>query len=655
METRSIEEIRRLAWSGRKDEAREALGELLCTEARLPHAEAAEIAEQLGLPAAAVREWEAAIEASPCDPAPMRRLAALLEEEGDWERAVELLERAVSLGDPDPSSIRSVVAILRREGLAERAASAIGIAAKSGIPQEIVAQLEKSLKTQDEDDFSHPGEEQGEIQAHKAPEPPSDDEVFRFLHAFSGREGIYARQWWDQAKAEGGYSPVHEPLTFKPARDHLVGATTLGVYVVRLDNTVSFMAFDVDMAKAAMERVKGDPAKARALREAVVRVSDGLRDFLSQLGMEPIIEESGYKGRHLWVLLEKPVDGSIAFQFGQTALQAFPGRDPGIGIEFFPKQARTGPGIGNLIKLPLGMHRRTGRWSRILGPDGLPAGDPHGIIRSAARLGSEALCAAVMDLRRRAAAPASAGTAITNDAAEPEEADRQVGRMPLPVPAPAWTEADFETDREISHLLKSCPVLSAVKEKAIESRVLTYDERVVLRHTLGHLQRGVPAVNWLFERCPGVRTEEFLKSQLSGNPVSCPRMRQRIPGTAANSCGDCLFTDGTDTYPHPLRHLASLPPECAAVPAAPARGESIETLCRRLGSLMERARDVEKEIAGLRVSALEAMRAAGVDRVTFPEGEFVLSQAEGEVPSLAWKPSAIQLPMGGAEKKAAGA
>jgi hypothetical protein len=172
---------------------------------------------------------------------------------------------------------------------------------------------------------------------------------------------------------ELGLIPVREPLSFKVARDHLVGALTAGVYVVRLDNTVCFCAFDVDMAKKAIEDVRGDPAKARSLRQAVVSATGALQTFLEGLGIRTIGEESGYKGRHLWALLGKPVDAALAFEFGRLVLASLPARDPRVNVEFLPKQARTGPGIGNLIKLPLGVHRRTGRWSRFLGHDDSPS------------------------------------------------------------------------------------------------------------------------------------------------------------------------------------------------------------------------------------------------------------------------------------------
>ena len=57
-----------------------------------------------------------------------------------------------------------------------------------------------------------------------------------FEALFSGREGVYARQW-ARPSGEGGYTPVHEPLTPAVIRNHLLGTFTAGLYPIRLDGT----------------------------------------------------------------------------------------------------------------------------------------------------------------------------------------------------------------------------------------------------------------------------------------------------------------------------------------------------------------------------------------------------------------------------------
>ncbi len=628
-----------LLGSGRTDEARERLQTIARKSSRgTPRRAVAELAEKAGLPALAADAWRREAEEAPSDTLPLKRLALLLEEDGEWQEAVALLEKAVGLGDPDPKTLRVLVDMLRREGLFDRARKAVMLSGELGMPKEVLAPLERSLRAPGEQE-EIPWEEEEDSAPSKAPEPPGDDDVFRFLHAFSGREGIHARQWWDPVKGAGGYSPVREPLSFKVARNHLLGATTVGSYVVRLDDTVNFFAFDIDMTKRAIENVKGDPEKARGLREAVVRVYARLRDLLDRLEIPALGEESGYKGRHLWILLEKPVDAALARQFGMLALASMGRLDPGVDIEFFPKQSRTGKGIGNLIKLPLGVHRRTGRWSRLLGADGRPAGDPHGLLRAAGRLSPEHLCSAVMNLKRSSSALQAPKASEHLDDDRGEEETNDDPPLPLPEPGPAWTAADFDLDPQIFHVLSRCPVLASLKDQALETRRLSYKEQLALRHTLGHLPRGVLAVNWIFERCGDVPAQNFLKSPLSGNPVSCAKLRRRVKKTAARVCRRCKFKKETDTYPHPLRHMEDAPAMQGPDEKDRREDRTVEDMGRQLGSLMAMDRDLDREAADLRVAMLESMKASGADRIAYGEGEFVLHEEKGEVPSLEWVPA----------------
>lgn len=68
----------------------------------------------------------------------------------------------------------------------------------------------------------------------------TDAFAMRFLHLFAGREDIYARQWCD-SRGKVGYSPVRAPLTYQVIKEHISGNITVGVYPIRVDNTVKFL------------------------------------------------------------------------------------------------------------------------------------------------------------------------------------------------------------------------------------------------------------------------------------------------------------------------------------------------------------------------------------------------------------------------------
>src|SRR5205807_114972 len=103
---------------------------------------------------------------------------------------------------------------------------------------------------------------------------------------------------------------------------------------------------------------------------------------------------------------------------------------------------------------------------------------------------------------------AGAGHAPTPEA-PPAPAPVAPGPLP-PEPAPAWTDADFEADPRMRHLLTHCPVLAELKRTVEEHRRLNHDEQLVLIHTLGHLPGGPQAVNYLLSRCVDVGPEKLL-------------------------------------------------------------------------------------------------------------------------------------------------
>ncbi len=103
--------------------------------------------------------------------------------------------------------------------------------------------------------------------------------------------------------------------------------------------------------------------------------------------MNPLFENSGYKGRHYWVFLEEPETADVLHLFGRLLLASQAMQlPPGMHLEFFPKQARVrSKGLGNLIKLPLGIHRRTGYRSLLLDDQGQPVPDALAALRSGSR------------------------------------------------------------------------------------------------------------------------------------------------------------------------------------------------------------------------------------------------------------------------------
>lgn len=176
------------------------------------------------------------------------------------------------------------------------------------------------------------------------------------LWRFVGRSDVFAEQ-----SKEGAYFPVRRPLTTEDLAEHLAGFWSVGTYVIDPANgsTVQFVVFDLD---------DFDPQLLELLIECVEHLVDPLLNEYPML----LLEKSGGKGYHVWLFLEQAVAAHtvrawLAAEFWPRWVKNGGPAD----LEVFPKQDRVDEDrFGNLVKVPLGVHARTGERSEIVGCQG---------------------------------------------------------------------------------------------------------------------------------------------------------------------------------------------------------------------------------------------------------------------------------------------
>lgn len=151
--------------------------------------------------------------------------------------------------------------------------------------------------------------------------------------------------------SEVTYQPVKHPLTEEIIQQHLDGKITIGSYHLSQENTVHWIGWDVDSNNR-------DTARSYALK-----ILDKLKDI------PHAVEFSGSKGYHILVFLAEPMAADRA----KAIVEHVRGELPKAGashVEVFPKQAaltKATP-MGNLLKVPLGVHPRTHERSRFVDP-----------------------------------------------------------------------------------------------------------------------------------------------------------------------------------------------------------------------------------------------------------------------------------------------
>ena len=164
--------------------------------------------------------------------------------------------------------------------------------------------------------------------------------------SFIQRRDLYPRQLED-----GSYVCIRKPLLERHLIAHLKGKITLGIYLLDQDNHSRFVVIDAD----------DDLQLARLANIAMSLAQQQVPSYL----------ETSRRGGHLWFFFERPMPGRDARSFGIGLLKSYDMKN----IELYPKQDKLEDGPGSLIRLPFGVHRKTGlRYGFIL-PNGKPLAD----------------------------------------------------------------------------------------------------------------------------------------------------------------------------------------------------------------------------------------------------------------------------------------
>jgi hypothetical protein len=147
---------------------------------------------------------------------------------------------------------------------------------------------------------------------------------------FIQRWDIHARQLED-----GRYICVPQPFRMSLMYLHLRGDITLGAYLLDSKSLAKFIVLDAD-----------DEMTFRKLKEMAVD--------LNNQGI-PSYQETSRRGGHLWLFFKELIPGEKAKGFGKGLLKSY-----GIEAEVYPKQEKLSQGPGSLIRMPFGIHRKSG-------------------------------------------------------------------------------------------------------------------------------------------------------------------------------------------------------------------------------------------------------------------------------------------------------
>jgi len=341
---------------------------------------------------------------------------------------------------------------------------------------------------------------------------------------FSGREGVFARQWCDKT-GRTGYAPVHIHLNNQEVTNHLTGKETLGIYVLRSDNTVNFLVIDIDISKTIRSEKTMDNYSQQRWEEMAHVEAVSIQKLAQKLGITAYIENSGFKGRHVWFFYSEPVPAREAIAFAKNVIAEKGATPPGLTMEIFPKEPRIGvKGLGSLIKMPLGVHKLTGRRCFFLEASGKQFFDQWHVLQNINKINRTQFEQAFDKLK--------------------------TGKLNI--------EEDQVDVSEIEKMIKKCNVLKHLIDKVEKEHHLTHVDRLTILHTTGHFKEtGKYFVHKIIGKTYNYDyrvTERWIK-RLKGSPVSCPKIRDWQSHITPSIGCFCKFPETSKCYPTPILHV----------------------------------------------------------------------------------------------------
>ncbi|WP_457573881.1 CRISPR-associated primase-polymerase type A1 [Desulfolithobacter sp.] len=382
-----------------------------------------------------------------------------------------------------------------------------------------------------------------------------EENVSLYLRLFRGREDAFARQWADRREERQGYVPVRRAMQADDVREHLAGQRTYGIYLLTADNMVHTGVIDVDLIPRLRDRRMARKHRSEIRREAVY-LHTRIHELASGAGLCCLAEVSGGKGYHFWFPVREPVPAGIMRQALQHLCGTLEKDVQCFGLEVFPKQdSLRGKGFGNLVKLPLGIHRGTGK--------------PSWFVRAKDRS-----VESQFDLLRTVKpAPASAVSSL---------AAQHKGGEVLVHPRHADWAREYP---ELAVLEERCAMLGQIMASLRASRTLSIKEEKIVLGTIGHLPRARILAHHLFSRLPEYNRAllDYKLSRVRGTVLGCKRIHSLMEQGGGLPCE----FEGSG-YPHPLRHIKQF--KNTGQP----RSERIENLRDALDNLKAALRQVER-------------------------------------------------------------
>lgn len=447
-------------------------------------------------------------------------------------------------------------------------------------------------------------------------------DIQEYMELFAGREDTYAVEM----PGPGGKriaEQVMEPLTEEIIRRHLAGEMTVESYVQRPNSTAKYTVFDIDISKRILLQYSYGSAEFTAYKQKAAGFARQLCKVLRRIGLTGYVEDTGFRGYHVWVFFTEWIPVRYINQFTDCVQKELEEEEEDIVLEIFPNNIRVRQGkCGQRIKLPLGIHIRTGQQSFFLDEGMSPVVDYKEFLSGIAKYSLAAvrkiLGMYTMDVKGQPGQP------------ELKVADQNLERFgPLP--------------EAVRIVLEKCSLMRYLCQKAATTGYLAHSERLSVLYVFGHMgDEGKEflhtvmgfTMNYQFDI-----TQRFI-DKLPEKPISCVKLREQYKLITAEYGCSCNFKRTKNCYPSPVLHAIKNSGEDQTEITVPAsrtvsrtKEEKIyeeinihkqtEKLAQKIVELKKQRRGLDKSIHKVETELQRIFDSAGIDCLEIEMGMLV--------------------------------
>lgn len=443
----------------------------------------------------------------------------------------------------------------------------------------------------------------------------SDENIMTFLSFFKGRSGVHAVQ--TKMGKTWGYIPVHREMLAEDVRTHMSGQKTLGIYVTDVNNVSSLMVLDLDIRKAYMKSYAQNPEERTRLIALLKENSKRLLELCMGSGLQPLIETSGNKGIHFWFFSEEPIACRYWRALGSWLINRLKAIPEELSWEVFPKQDKvSSDGLGNLVKLPLGTHQKTGRQSLFVDSDSFePFEDQILVLKQAQKLTKQNFESILGAITVENVGNSEISGGFSNVEFTPVKASKQFKvcedvpdnfRIDVKIPLPERNTI------EVEQVLSGCRPMWEIMQKAKLEHYLTQEEKHSFVYVFASLgEEGKVFVHQVLNQCDDYHPDlvNGMIRAVPPNPTGCSKIRKRIPHLCSADCCNCQFRLPEGSYASPVVHAGLFPNignfnvVAARQPAKLANNEMLGGESGGIDRLMQEYAELNNQIENLRSRA----------------------------------------------------